>query len=46
MTEATSLGAAIAAGMAEGVGVWNIDNILPVPSDTFYPRMSENGKFP
>lgn len=43
MTEATALGAAIAAGVAEGVAVWDIDNTVDVPCDTFYPRMSDNG---
>uniref|UniRef100_A0A6P7GN93 Probable glycerol kinase n=1 Tax=Diabrotica virgifera virgifera TaxID=50390 RepID=A0A6P7GN93_DIAVI len=42
MTETTSLGAAIAAGIAEGVEVWQIDKILPVPCDNFTPQISEN----
>lgn len=42
MAETTSLGAAIAAGSAEGVEVWNIENIEAVPSDTFLPSISED----
>ncbi|XP_072390839.1 glycerol kinase 3-like isoform X3 [Diabrotica undecimpunctata] len=42
MTETTSLGAAIAAGIAEGIEVWQIDKILPVPCDNFTPQISEN----
>nr|XP_018914333.1 PREDICTED: glycerol kinase-like isoform X1 [Bemisia tabaci]XP_018914334.1 PREDICTED: glycerol kinase-like isoform X1 [Bemisia tabaci]XP_018914335.1 PREDICTED: glycerol kinase-like isoform X1 [Bemisia tabaci]XP_018914336.1 PREDICTED: glycerol kinase-like isoform X1 [Bemisia tabaci] len=40
MTETTALGAAVAAGSAEGIGVWDLSNIQPVPSDTFYPSIS------
>lgn len=42
MAETTSLGAAMAAGNARGVDVWDLDNVLPVPSDTFTPSISEN----
>lgn len=42
MAETTSLGAAIAAGIAEGIEVWEIDKILPVPCDTYIPRISDN----
>lgn len=44
MLETTALGAAIAAGTAKGVEVWHVDKIEPVPSDTFYPSISEDGK--
>lgn len=44
MTETTALGAAVAAGSAEGIGVWDLSNIQPVPSDTFYPSISLDGK--
>lgn len=44
MAEITSLGAAMAAGHANGVEVWNIDNIQPVPSDTFSPCISDDRK--
>ncbi|XP_056633573.1 glycerol kinase-like isoform X1 [Diorhabda sublineata] len=40
MAETTSLGAAIVAGIAEGIEVWEIDKILPVPCDTYIPRIS------
>lgn len=43
MAETTSLGAAIAAGNASGIDVWNTDNVQAVPSDTFEPSISENG---
>lgn len=44
MAETTCLGAALAAGIAKGVEVWNLDDIEPVPSDTFVPSISEDGK--
>lgn len=44
MSETTSLGAAIAAGSAKGVEVWNIENIEAVPNDTFIPCITEDGK--
>lgn len=42
----TALGTAIAAGCAEGVHVWNIDaeERELVPSDTFLPTSTEDGK--
>lgn len=43
MAETTSLGAAIAAGNANGIDVWNMDNVQAVPSDTFEPSISEDG---
>ncbi|KAJ8919995.1 hypothetical protein NQ315_006525 [Exocentrus adspersus] len=42
MTETTALGAALAAGIAEGVEVWKLHNIEPVPSDTFVPSIDED----
>jgi glycerol kinase len=42
MAETTCLGAAIAAGNAKGVEVWDLDNIQPVPSDTFLPSISDD----
>ncbi|CAG2060996.1 unnamed protein product [Timema podura] len=42
MTELTSLGAAMAAGSAAGIEVWNMDSIKPVPCDSFKPRISED----
>lgn len=44
MTETTALGAAIAAGNARGVDVWDMENVQPVPSDTFTPSISEDRK--
>uniref|UniRef100_A0A1B6CK32 glycerol kinase n=2 Tax=Clastoptera arizonana TaxID=38151 RepID=A0A1B6CK32_9HEMI len=42
MTETTALGAAMAAGSADGINVWNLKTIQPVPSDTFLPTISED----
>lgn len=44
MAETTALGAAIAAGNAKGIGVWDLDNVQPVPSDTFNPTMTDDGE--
>lgn len=44
MVETTALGAAMAAGHAEGVRVWDLDNMQPTLSDTFYPVITEEGK--
>jgi glycerol kinase len=46
MAEATALGAAMAAGCAEGIGVWDLRNLQSVPSDTFQPSISEDGEPP
>ena len=45
MTETTALGAAMAAGNAEGVGVWNLDSLdqSAITSDVFNPSISEGG---
>jgi glycerol kinase len=45
MTETTALGAAMAAGSAEGIGVWDLTNIQSAGNDTFRPAISEDGKF-
>jgi glycerol kinase len=45
MTETTALGAAMAAGSAEGIGVWDLTNFQAVGNDTFQPSISEDGKF-
>lgn len=44
MFEATALGAAMAAGSAEGVDVWDLNNMHSVPSDTYLPTISEDGQ--
>jgi glycerol kinase len=44
MAETTALGAAMAAGSAEGIEVWDINNIQPVPCDIFNPLITEDGK--
>lgn len=41
MAETTSLGVAIAAGSADGVAVWDVDAIQPVPCDEFKPRTTQ-----
>jgi glycerol kinase len=47
MTETTALGAAMAAGNAEGVGVWNLDCLdqNTITSDVFTPNVTEGGNF-
>ncbi|XP_065199681.1 glycerol kinase 3-like [Planococcus citri] len=42
MTETTALGAAIAAGCAEGIKIWDLNKVQPTPSDTFHPLISIN----
>ncbi|XP_069677093.1 glycerol kinase 3-like isoform X3 [Periplaneta americana] len=42
MTETTALGAAMAAGSAEGIGVWDLENLQAVGSDIFRPSISED----
>jgi glycerol kinase len=45
MTETTALGAAMAAGSAAGIEVWDLTNLQAVGNDTFRPAISEDGKF-
>ncbi|KAF7281665.1 hypothetical protein GWI33_004442 [Rhynchophorus ferrugineus] len=42
MLETTALGAAIAAGSAQGVEVWDAKKIQATPNDIFVPSISEN----
>lgn len=44
MPETSALGAAMAAGVAEGIDVWNLDSeeLLDISTDVFPPRMSAN----
>lgn len=42
MAETTALGAAMAAGSAEGIEVWDLDNIQPVPCDIFHPSITDD----
>lgn len=46
MPETTALGAAMAAGSAEGVGVWSLDSkdLSNITTDTFNPCIREKGK--
>lgn len=44
MAETTALGAAMAAGNAKGIEVWDLTTVTPVPSDVFYPTITENRK--
>lgn len=44
MAETSALGAAVAAGVAEGVNVWDLKDAQSPPSDTFRPRTTEVGK--
>lgn len=43
MSETTALGAAIAAGSAEGIRKWNIKSESIIPSDIFLPSITEDG---
>ncbi|XP_025831474.1 glycerol kinase-like isoform X2 [Agrilus planipennis] len=42
VNEITCLGAAIVAGIAEGIEVWDLNYMSSVPNDVFYPCISEN----
>ncbi len=44
MVETTALGAAVAAGTAEGVNIWKLDLEQPVTCDTFTPSVTQKGK--
>lgn len=44
MTETTALGAAMMAGMAKGINVWDLDNTPKVVCDHFDPTITEDGK--
>ena len=46
MPETTALGAAIAAGAAEGVNVWCLkdESLSKITTDTFQPMVREHGK--
>lgn len=45
MPETTALGAAMAAGAAEGVNVWSLkeDHLTTITTDTFSPSVTEKG---
>ena len=47
MTETTALGAAMAAGAAEGIDVWNIDGrqATTITTDAFTPAVTQSGQF-
>lgn len=45
MCDTTALGAAIAAGRAEGIRKWDVRSNIAVPSDSFFPSISDNGNF-
>lgn len=46
MPETTALGAAMAAGAAEGVSVWslNLEDLTEVTSEKFDPQINPEGK--
>lgn len=44
MSETTALGAAIAAGCANGIRKWDVKLDASVPSDTFLPSITEDGE--
>ena len=43
MCETTALGAAIAAGKAEGIRKWDVRPDFAVPRDTFVPSITDHG---
>lgn len=43
MTETTALGAAMMAGMAEGINMWDLQNTPKVVCDIFSPTISDDG---
>jgi hypothetical protein len=47
MPETTALGTAMAAGAAEGVGVWSLnpENLSVITTDTFTPCIREKGMY-
>ena len=48
MPETTALGAAMAAGAAEGVNVWSLDDeqLGNITTDTFTPSVTKKGNVP
>ncbi|KAF2354130.1 Glycerol kinase [Trinorchestia longiramus] len=42
MLETTALGAAMAAGAAAGIAVWDLDSLTPLATDTFRPAILED----
>ncbi|XP_075214795.1 glycerol kinase 3-like [Lycorma delicatula] len=44
MAETTALGAAMAAGCAEGIEVWDLVNMHTVPSDVFFPTITDDAR--
>lgn len=43
MAETTALGAAMAAGFAEGIKVWDMEQLQPTSNDTFNPVITDEG---
>ena len=43
MPEMSALGAAMAAGSAEGIGVWDLDDLTAITAEMFHPSMSNLG---
>ncbi|KAI0240656.1 Glycerol kinase [Lamellibrachia satsuma] len=41
MPEMTALGAAMAAGSAEGIGVWDLDDLTPITTEMYLPSMTD-----
>ena len=44
MTETTALGAAMAAGAADGIAVWDLTKLTPLTTDDFSPSILPEGK--
>lgn len=45
MTETTALGAAMAAGSAEGIEVWDLTKLTPLTTDDFTPSIMPEGVY-
>lgn len=45
MCETTALGAAMAAGHAKGVEVWDLHTVSDVPADHFHPSITDDRKY-
>jgi len=44
MLESTALGAAMAAGAAKDVAVWDLESLQPFAMDTFTPSIEARGE--
>ena len=45
MLETTALGAAMAAGAADGISIWDLTKLTPLTTDDFVPSILPEGRF-